>query len=189
MAEDKTSKNEDGVYITELSNGFSIITDQKKTLQTMVVLRIKAGSAEEEKPGKQETAAHLNEHVNLAESDLWKTQDERTRLVNKMHGTSNANTNNDYTRYFIKASNGEVGNAIKMLGAMVKSDSFSQKRLDEEKKAIFNELDVRKSTPWLNSYDITRGITFAGSPLEIPPIGSREAIESITPDAAKSFKK
>jgi predicted Zn-dependent peptidase len=177
----------DRVSTTILPNGLAITTDPQATRQAVLMLGIKAGSADE-LPGEY-TAAHYVEHMSLAESSKWKSREEHTRQVNAMHGKHNGITDCDNVVYFYRCSMSFYDEAIAQLAACVKKHAFSHENFLTEQAAIFREADLRLDNRPLHTYDNTYPIAYEGSPLANTAAGTHDEIQAITPNVVNDYKE
>lgn len=168
-----------------LSNGLRVLvhTDRNTALVAFNLL-YKVG-AKDEDPRKT-GFAHLFEHLMFSGSKHVKDYDE---ALDKVGGTTNAFTNNDFTDYYISLPKEAVETAFFVESDRMRNLTLSQKKLDVQKGVVIEEFKERcLNQPYGDTDMLLRALSYRNHPYAWSTLGKEIAhIEAVTLQDVKAF--
>lgn len=168
-----------------LSNGLRVLvhTDPNTALVAFNLL-YKVG-AKNEDPRKT-GFAHLFEHLMFSGSKHVKDYDE---ALDKVGGTTNAFTNNDFTNFYISLPREAVETAFFVESDRMQNLTLTQKKLDVQKGVVVEEFKERcLNQPYGDTDMLLRPLSYRTHPYAWSTLGKEIAhIESVSLQDAKTF--
>ncbi|MEO0898005.1 MAG: pitrilysin family protein [Bacteroidota bacterium] len=168
-----------------LANGLKVVVHEDSSVPKAVVdIIYKVGSKDEE-PSRT-GFAHLFEHLmfegsqNIAHYDI---------ALQRVGGENNAFTTADVTNYFISLPSNQLETAFWLESDRMLSLSFSQEKLDIQKKVVIEEYKQRYlNQPYGDAYIKLRELHYDTHPYQWPTIGKEiRHIEEASLDEVKDF--
>lgn len=93
-----------------------------------------------------EGLAHYLEHMLFHGSHVCSSEEELTGPVLKKGGIVNAETNFDFTEFYVETNSRYFLEAVEVLGRLVQEPIFSANGVENERKIILQEFNQRRST-------------------------------------------
>ena len=133
------------VQKSTLPNGLRVITETIPSVRSISVgIWVKIGSRWEKEP--EAGITHFLEHM------LFKGTDTRTSFdisssIEATGGYLNAMTSSEYTCYYVRCLDSELGTAIDVLTDMVLHPKFPDEEIEKEKKVVIEEMKMYRDNP------------------------------------------
>ncbi len=170
-----------------LENKLKIIYDENPSFPSLSFgIWIKTGPVYENK--NNNGISHFIEHMLFKGSKKY-TRDQISSTIEKLGGGIDAYTTKEYTSLYGKIVNKDFPEAIKLLSDMIFNPRFDDKEFFNEKKVVLEEINESMDNPLEILGDFFYEKTFPNSPLELPILGTKESVNSITIDDIKNFHK
>ena len=173
-------------YRKVLKNGFTILFEKRELPIVSVVFAVRNGGINES--AEEKGISHFIEHM-LYKGTPKRNAKQIAEEIEKNGGYMNGFTDEDITAYWCKMPSKHLDVALDVLSDMVKNPLFDPKELEKERKVIFEEIKVRKDSPQVYVFDKIQNSMYE-SPFGTPLIGTKETMNSITPEKIiDKFKK
>lgn len=156
--------------ITKLSNGLTVATIKKDTLQNYVSIVAPVGSRHE--VGPESGATHFLEHM-MADDTENNTILEKEKLVANMRGTWNANTSRERTQYHFRVAKQFTKDAMSLLADSVIRPAMKPERIEKERGAIQAERLGYENNQGNICMNKLYALAFPESGLDQPIIGTQ----------------
>lgn len=170
---------------TTLSNGLRVLVHtDNRTAMVAFNLLYKVGAKDED---PQKTGfAHLFEHLMFSGSKHVRDYDE---ALDKVGGTNNAFTNNDFTNFYISLPKEAVETAFFVESDRMQNLTLTQKKLDVQKGVVIEEFKERcLNQPYGDTDMLLRPLSYHVHPYAWSTIGKEIShIESVTLQDVKAF--
>lgn len=171
--------------VTRLPNGLTVLIKQDDRFPLAALrLYVHAGSAYENPA--QAGLSHLLEHM------VFKSTENRPKGtaaddVESAGGYLNAATSIDYTYYVIDvpASNWKLG--LDVMKDMIFGAKLDPKELEQEKKVVISEQDMRQDNPDARLFDMIQPLVFRGTPYEIGIAGDAKTVGAISREDIQKY--
>lgn len=131
---------------------------------------------------------HFLEHANLLQTDKYESFLQIAKTAETLGARLSAFTTKDSVTYGIHAPSWSLKEAFEIMTSIMSHLNFSDKKIEEEKKIIFQEMQRDKSN--FRDFMALLGENEVLSPNAISrySLGSEESIRSITSENIKSYK-
>jgi predicted Zn-dependent peptidase len=167
-------------YVTKstLPNGLRIVTERIDSVKSISVgIWVKTGSRNE--TAKQAGITHFLEHM------LFKGTDKRTAFdiaqsMESVGGYLNAFTSSEYTCYYARCVDEQLGRALDVLSDMVLNPAFPSKEIEKEKKVVVEEMKMYRDSPDDYLFEEFSTKMFENHPLGRPVIGFEDTVNEFT---------
>ncbi len=167
-------------YVTKstLPNGLRIVTERIDSVKSISVgIWVKTGSRNE--TAKQAGITHFLEHM------LFKGTDKRTAFdiaqsMESVGGYLNAFTSSEYTCYYARCVDEQLGRALDVLSDMVLNPAFPEKEIEKEKKVVVEEMKMYRDSPDDYLFEEFSTKMFENHPLGRPVIGFEDTVNEFT---------
>ncbi len=174
-----------GIFKTRLDSGLRVVTDSLPQLRSVAVgFWVGTGARDEDDP--RSGASHFLEHL------LFKGTPTRTALdiaeaVESVGGEMNAFTSHEYTAFYVRVPDDQLGLAIDILSDVVWAPSLRPDEMDAERKVILEEINMRDDAPDELLHDLLAEAVFPDHPLGRSVLGSIESIEAMPRDSVADY--
>jgi predicted Zn-dependent peptidase len=161
-----------------LDTGVKLITEEMADSEsTCIGLWVNTGS-------RYETAdiggvSHFIEHM-LFKGTANRTAHDISREIESVGGVLNAFTGREYTCFYAKVLNKDVGRAVRILSDMFRNSLFSTREMKKEKMVVGQEIKMVQDTPDDLIHDVFAERFFNGHPLGRSILGTTETLNAIT---------
>lgn len=168
-----------------LDNGLRLITEAMPHVRSVTIgVWLIRGSRHES--DERSGIAHFVEHM------LFKGTEERTaediaQAIDSIGGQLDAFTAKEYASYYIKVLDEHLPLAVDLLADIVLRPAFAADEIEREKKVILEEIKMVEDTPDDLVHELFTQHFWEGHPLGRPILGSKESVESFTPDSLHEY--
>ena len=168
-----------------LNNGLRLITEAMPHVRSVTIgVWLMRGSRHER--DERSGIAHFVEHM------LFKGTEERTaediaQAIDSIGGQLDAFTAKEYASYYIKVLDEHLPLAVDLLADIVLRPAFVADEIEREKKVILEEIKMVEDTPDDLVHELFTQHFWEGHPLGRPILGSKESVESFTPDLLHEY--
>ncbi len=163
---------------TTLGSGIKVITEEMADSESVSIgFWVNTGSRYE--PGEIGGISHFIEHM-LFKGTVNRTAHEISREIESVGGVLNAFTGREYTCFYAKVLNRDLGRAVKILSDMFTNSVFSTREMKKEKMVVGQEIKMVQDTPDDLIHDVFAEKFFGGHPLGRPILGTYETLDAIT---------
>ena len=127
--------------------------------------------------------AHLLEHVLLGSTKEWSKSESRV-LLDNIGGSMNGYTKHGVTTFYLRCSSESWQFGVDWLAAHLVNPAFNQSDVNDERRIVFEELDLKQSHAGVNPLG---SLFYPGHPLERDIGGDKWGIEDLTRDDLREF--
>ena len=164
--------------LSVLPNGLRVLSVPMPQLESATVtVWVKTGSRMEN--SKVNGISHFLEHMVFKGSKKRPSAKEISEAVDAIGGEFNANTNKDWTNFYIKARATHLETAFDVLADMVLNPILAKEEIEREKGVIVEEIRMYEDTPMVKISDVFEGLTFSGSSLGWDIAGNEKTVRGI----------
>ncbi len=132
----------------------------------------------DERP-KEAGAAHFLEHLLFKGSDRLSAR-EISETFDAIGAQSNAFTSKEYTCFWVRLLDTELATGLELLAEMLQRPAFRPDEIDSERRVVFEEINMNEDDPSDVAMETFVRTTFAGHPLGLPVLGTRDSIGAMT---------
>tara|TARA_Y100000034_G_scaffold119266_1_gene160865 strand:+ start:14230 stop:15432 length:1203 start_codon:yes stop_codon:yes gene_type:complete len=151
-----------------LKNGMTILFEKRDIPVVSVVFAVRNGGINESE--EEKGISHFIEHM-LYKGTSTRDTKRIAEEIEKKGGELNGFTSESITAYWCKMPSKYLNTALDVLSDMVKNPKFDSKKLEKERKVIFEEIKMYKDNPRLhvfekiqaNLYEKPLGMCLAGT--------------------------
>lgn len=161
-----------------LKSGLKVLTEEMADSEsTSIGFWVNTGSRyETEELGG---ISHFIEHMLFKGTDK-RNAHEISREIESVGGVLNAFTSREYTCFYAKVLNKDVGRAVKILADMFLNSRFSTREMRKEKMVVGQEIKMVQDTPDDLIHDVFAEKFFNGHPLGRSILGTEQTLGSMT---------
>ena len=179
-----TGPTPDEVMLTTRPSGLRVVTRRCEAAVEHCGVVAGVGSRDDDAlaPGM----AHFVEHT------IFKGTARRTssRIINRMEsvgGELNAYTTKEETVVFTVAPSGNADRSLELVADLITGSQFPEKELEKERDVVCDEIDSYLDSPADAVFDDFEDIIFAGTPLGHNILGTKEAVQSFSPEQCREY--
>lgn len=177
----------EGVSITRLPNGITVATENIPYVQSFSLgFWLPAGSVNEQK--KTNGISHFIEHM-LFKGTNKRSAKKISEDIESVGGYINAFTGKENTCYYGRGTKENIAVTFDVLADMVQDPLFRAGDIEKEAGVIIDEMNDIEDSPDDIIFDRFEENIFKGSTLAYPIIGSKETVESFTPEILRAYHK
>ncbi len=164
---------------TIIPNGLTIIEIPKKNNQTVTVLVLSAtGSEYEEK--EINGISHLLEHLTFKGTKKRPNQLLISEALDRVGGSYNAFTGQEYTGYFAKVEKSHFDLALDVISDIYLNPLLRPKDIEKEKKVIIEEINMYSDHPSYHVQNIWTELLYKDQPAGRLISGTKESVNNIS---------
>src|SRR5438874_3921185 len=168
-----------------LDTGLRLITESMPHVRSVSIgVWLMRGSRHE--TNEQGGIAHFVEHM-LFKGTATRTAEDIAQTIDSIGGQLDAFTAKEYASYYIKVLDEHLPLAVDLLSDIVMNPRFSEDELEREKKVILEEIKMVEDTPDDLVHELFTQHFWEGHPLGRPILGTKETVESFTPDVLREY--
>jgi predicted Zn-dependent peptidase len=168
-----------------LDTGLRLITESIPHVRSVSIgVWLMRGSRHES--NEQGGIAHFVEHM-LFKGTATRTAEDIAQTIDSIGGQLDAFTAKEYASYYIKVLDEHLPLAVDLLSDIVMNPRFSDDELEREKKVILEEIKMVEDTPDDLVHELFTQHFWEGHPLGRPILGTKETVESFTPDVLRDY--
>src|SRR5262245_16752945 len=168
-----------------LDNGLRLITESMPHVRSVSLgVWLMRGSRHE--TDDQGGIAHFVEHM-LFKGTSTRSAEDIAQAIDSIGGQLDAFTAKEYASYYIKVLDEHLPLAADLLSDIVVNPAFPEDELDREKRVILEEIKMVEDTPDDLVHELFTQHFWEGHPLARPILGTKESVESFTPDVLRTY--
>jgi predicted Zn-dependent peptidase len=168
-----------------LDNGLRLITEAMPHVRSVTIgVWLMRGSRHEREA--RSGIAHFVEHM-LFKGTEFQTAEDIAQAIDSIGGQLDAFTAKEYASYYIKVLDEHLPLAVDLLADIVLRPAFATDEIEREKKVILEEIKMVEDTPDDLVHELFTQHFWEGHPLGRPILGSKESVESFTPDLLHDY--
>lgn len=173
---------------SKLENGIAILTSEDLDSEVVSIsVYILAGSRYERT--SEFGFAHFLEHMLMKGTKKRPSIHELHVLLDRAGAYSNANTSEERIQFIIEVVRERFDDMFEIISDMILNSILDKTVLENEKKIILQEYDRAYDNPSRRVCIESENRIFKGHPLGHTPLGTKECINSATPETLKEFYK
>jgi len=159
----------------------------KATRATCVLVLVKVGSKYEKK--ELNGISHFLEHMLFKGTKKRPTQKEVAEVLDKIGGSYNGFTSEEYTGYYAKVSKEHLETAIDWVSDIFLNSIIPEKEVEKERKVILEELNMYKDNPMAEVQRLWKKLLYGDQPAGWDVIGTKESLHRIQRKNLINFMK
>ena len=170
---------------TILPSGAVIVTEAMSEVRSVSIgLWFDVGSRDE----SEEIAgtSHFLEHL-LFKGTPSRSAKDIADAFDAVGGDVNAFTGKEYTCYYARVLDDDLGMAFDVLSDMVTSSTLDPVELESERKVILEEIAMHEDAPDELVHDLFYRAMWDGHPLGRPVLGSNETVGAVSRDQLEAY--
>jgi len=162
--------------ITRLTNGLTVIIEQRPTKSVTIEVMVKTGSNNETLT--QQGISHFVEHM-LFEGTKKRTARQIANEIEKKGGDVNAYTGNEQTAFFVSVLKKHFDIALDVLSDIIINPLFETASIEKEKKVILEEIKLTTDQPRYYQWVLFTSTLFKNHPAKNPVYGTQEIVKKL----------
>ena len=168
-----------------LDNGIRLLTERMTQVRSISIgVWLTRGSRHE--TAERGGIAHFVEHM-LFKGTTTRSAEDIAQAIDSIGGQLDAFTAKEYASYYIKVLDEHLPLAIDILSDIVMNPAFSADDIQREKKVVVEEIKMVEDTPDDLVHELFTQGFWADHPLGRPILGTRDTVESFTPDLLRDY--
>jgi predicted Zn-dependent peptidase len=177
----------EGIRLTQLDNGLTVITDAMDTVETASVgVWVNAGTRHE--TPEINGVSHMLEHM------AFKGTERRSALaiaeeIDAVGGHLNAYTSREHTAYFAKMLKEDTGLALDIVADILQHSTLDAEELAREQAVVVQEISQAIDTPDDIIFDHFQTTAFPDQAVGRPVLGSAELVRGMTRDTLGDYMR
>ncbi len=172
---------------TTLPNGLRIITETMPSLRSVAVgCWIDTGTRDEN--DNEAGVSHFLEHLLFKGSEKLSAR-EVNETLDAIGAESNAFTSKETTCYWTRLLDQDLPIGLDVLSEIIQRPAFRMNEIDSERQVVVEEINMNEDDPGDVVFENFSEAVFAGHPLELPVLGTRESIRGMTRDDIHGYWK
>ena len=171
--------------LTTLPNGLRVITQDMPSIHSATIgAWVDTGSRDETEV--EAGASHFLEHLLFKGSDALDAHQiaEGFDAIGARH---NAFTSKEYTVFWAKVRDADLGFAVEVLSEMLQRPAFRQDEIDSERHVVLEEINMNEDDPTDVAHELFIRRLWSGHPLAPPILGTRDSINAMTRDVIREY--
>ncbi|WP_262695856.1 M16 family metallopeptidase [Kordiimonas aquimaris] len=173
------------VEVTKLSNGLRVVSESRKSVETVTVgVWVDVGARFETE--RQNGLTHCLEHM-LFKGTKKRTARDIAFEIEAVGGHMNAYTSRDNTTYYARVLKDDMELAVDLLADLVVNSVCDSAELEREKDVILQEIGQTLDTPDDVVFDNLQAAAFAGQPIGRTILGEADNVRAFTRDDLTEF--
>jgi len=173
---------------TKTSNGLRIITiplENSKTVTILVLVGI--GSKYERK--ELNGISHFLEHMLFKGTDKRSNPKDVAETIDKIGGSYNAFTGEEYTGYYVKVASSHFDTALDWISDIFINSKIPAQEVEKEKGVIIEEINMIKDHPMNYVQQVWTNLLYDDQPAGWDIAGTKESVTSIARGDLKEYKE
>jgi predicted Zn-dependent peptidase len=168
-----------------LDNGLRLITERMPQVRSVTIgVWLTRGSRHEAEACSG--IAHFVEHM-LFKGTATRSAEDLAQEIDSIGGQLDAFTAKEYASYYIKVLDEHLPLAVDLLSDIVMNPAFAAEEVVREKKVILEEIKMVEDTPDDLVHELFTQHFWEGHPLGRPILGTKETVESFTPELLRAY--
>jgi predicted Zn-dependent peptidase len=171
--------------ITELPSGLRVVT-QTVPAALSVSVGVWVGVGARDEPASLSGVSHFLEHL-LFKGTARRTAKALACEIDRVGGDMNAFTTKEFTAYYCRVPERQLGLALDVLGDVLTSPSLRSDDVEAERHVILEELAMDDDAPDDTAYRLLAAALFGEHPLGRETAGDPDTVAVITPNEVRDF--
>jgi len=168
-----------------LDSGLRLITESMPHVRSISIgVWLMRGSRHE--TAARGGIAHFVEHM-LFKGTSTRSAEDIAQAIDSIGGQLDAFTAKEYASYYIKVLDEHLPLAVDLLSDIVMNPAFVAEELEREKKVILEEIKMVEDTPDDLVHELFTQHFWEGHPLARPILGTKDTVESFTPEVLREY--
>ena len=164
---------------TTLSSGTRLVTFEKKGLPIYIEVLFRSGSRYD--PIGKEGLAHFTEHMIVAGSKNYPSQEKLSTFIERLGGAYGASTSAEVVTISVAVGDpNDIGAVAVLIHEMLDEALFETESIENERKAILKELGDKKGNPEDYIWELYKRLFFQETSVGRSIIGNEQTISDIT---------
>ncbi len=173
---------------TKLESGLNVVTvPQKGTRAVVVLLLVKTGSKYEER--EIMGISHFLEHMLFKKTEKRSSPMEIAETLDRIGGSYNAFTSEDFTGYYAKVNSEKVDLALDWVSDIYLNSLIPEEEVEKEKGVISEEINMRYDNPMTYTQVLWQRLLYGDQPAGWDVAGTKESVARITRKDLKEYMK
>lgn len=173
------------VELTTLKNGLRIVSETRRTVETVSVgVWVDVGARHESEA--QNGLTHFLEHM-LFKGTKSRTAKEIAFEIEAVGGHMNAYTSRDNTTYYARVLKEDMALAVEVLSDLLTNSLFDKAEIEREKDVVLQEIGQSLDTPDDVVFDHLQEEAFKGQAIGRTILGPAENVRSFSQEALFDF--
>ena len=175
----------DGLRLTRLANGLTVVTDSMPSVQTASLgVWVNAGTRHE--------APDINGVSHLLEHMAFKGTERRSARaiaeeMDAVGGHLNAYTSREHTAYYAKVLKEDVGLAIDLIGDILQNSTFDPDELAREQAVVVQEISQAIDTPDDIVFDHFQSTAYPDQAVGRPVMGTADLVRGMSRQTISAY--
>ncbi|WP_193184414.1 M16 family metallopeptidase [Nisaea sediminum] len=179
------STADNGVRITELSNGIRVVTDRMASVESVSLgAWLNVGTRHE--VAAENGVAHLLEHM-VFKGTKRRSAPQIAEEIEAVGGHMNAYTAREQTAYYVKVLKQDVALGVDILSDILTESTFDETELSRERHVILQEIGQAADTPDDIVFDYFQEVAYPDQAMGRPVLGRSEIVRDMSRDGVMSF--
>jgi predicted Zn-dependent peptidase len=170
---------------SRLPSGLRIVTERMPGVRS-VALGIWAGVGSRDETPRLAGASHFLEHL-LFKGTRRRTARDIAEQMDAVGGEANAFTSKEYTCFYARTLDRDLGLAVDVLADMLRSSKIAREDVDAERTVILEEIGMHNDAPDDVVHDLFAEVMFGGHPLGRPVLGTTESIGAMSREGVARY--
>ena len=171
--------------LTTLPNGLRIISQDMPSLRSLSIGAWVGTGSRDETP-VEAGASHFLEHLLFKGSDSWSAR-QISESFDAIGARHNAFTSKEYTCYWARLRDADLGLGVEILGEMIQRPAFRQEEIDNERGVVLEEINMNEDDPTDVAHEEFVTAIWEHHPLAPPILGTPESIAAMTRDTIRDY--
>lgn len=170
---------------TTLDSGITVVSERMSEVRSITVgFWFDVGARDE--PDSLAGTSHFLEHL-LFKGTPTRSAKEIADAFDAVGGDVNAFTSKEYTAYYSRVLDTDIGMATEVLADMLVNSTLAPAELESERKVILEEIAMHEDAPDELVHDLFYRSMWDGHPLGRPVLGSNDTIGSVSRDQVAAY--
>jgi predicted Zn-dependent peptidase len=170
---------------TELPSGLRILTERMPAVRS-VALGIWTGVGSRDEAPRLSGASHFLEHL-LFKGTRRRSARDIAELMDAVGGEANAFTSKEYTCFYARTLDRDLGLAVDILVDMLRFSKLAGEDVEAERTVILEEIGMHNDAPDDVVHDVFAEVLFGGHPLGRSVLGTAESIGAMSRDSVARY--
>ena len=175
------------IGLSRLAPGLRVVTEELPALRSVAV-GFWVGTGSRDEPDEVAGASHFLEHL-LFKGTASRSAHDIAEAIESVGGDMNAFTTQELTAFYVRVPDERLDLALDILSEIVWGPALRAEDVDAERQVILEEIRMRDDTPDDLVHELFGAALFPGDPLGREVLGTKESIESMTPEAIAGYHR
>ncbi|MBI4123040.1 MAG: insulinase family protein [Parcubacteria group bacterium] len=164
---------------TNLQNGLRVLTFPQESSESLTVL-VLVGTGSKNETKEQNGISHFLEHMFFKGTAKRPTPIAVAEVLDRVGGTYNAFTSEDYTGYYAKVDARHFELSLDWVADIFLASLLPAEEIEKEKGVVMEELHMRNDSPMSRAQILWRQLLYGDSPAGWNIVGTKESVTGLT---------